>query len=173
MSRSLPLSAQRCLNAFVEMEDPIAPTAAFCVPGLTARAICGVGPVRWGYVKGVTYFVSGSDFILLSGTQRPNLTARDSTGGIDAGQSRTMVRRICIVWLGRGLYLHIDSGNFEQISDPNFYPANGRLFSDTYLCSIKSAQRIFRIGPNNGLALRWFDVCERRSRKRSDYRRCD
>lgn len=155
MSRSLPLSAQRCLNAFVEMEDPEAKSQQplFGAPGLTARAICGVGPVRWGYVcKGVTYFVSGSDFYSVVGDTATKLNGTIVIGGIDAVSIADNGSQICIVAGGAGYIYTIDSGNFEQISDPNFYPARTVAYFDTYFVFDKiGTNEFFVSAPNNGL----------------------
>ena len=82
--------------------------------------------------------------------------------------------QICIIGWGAGYIYTIEPGNFEQISDPNFYPARTVVYFGTYFVFDKIGTNEFSYRPQTmALFTMVFDVCERRSRKRSDYRRCD
>lgn len=62
-SRSLPLSAERCLNMFAEAQPPSTkvPVAMFGVPGLTFWQGVGPGPIRaMRVMSGILYVVSGN-----------------------------------------------------------------------------------------------------------------
>lgn len=64
-SRSLPLSAQRCVNMFTEKEptDAKAPLPLFGSPGLTEWMAVGSGPIRGILVmQDILYTVSGTAF---------------------------------------------------------------------------------------------------------------
>lgn len=155
-SYSLPLSAQRVVNMFAEAEhlDAKSQIPLFGSPGLTLRAICGTGPVRWGYVcKGITYFVSGGGFYSVSGSIATQLNA---SGPAIAGTGTVSIadngEQICIVNGTSGYIYTISSGTFEQITDPNFYPANTVTYFDTYFVFDKAGtNEFFLSNPNNGL----------------------
>lgn len=154
VSRSLPLSAQRMLNCFVEAEHPDAKAQLpiFGAPGLTARAICGNGPIRWGYVAlGLTYFVSGADFYVASGigaTQLNGSVAITGTGTVSIADNGD---QICIVNGDQGYIYTISANTFVQITDPNFYSANTVTYFDTYFVFDKvGTNEFFLSNPNDG-----------------------
>lgn len=155
-SHSLPLSAQQMVNCFVEAESPEAKSQIpiFGSPGLSARAICGNGPVRWGYVcKGVTYFVSGGGFYSVVGS---TATLLNSSGPDIGGTGPVSIadngEQICIVNGASGYIYTLSSGTFQQITDPNFYPANTVTYFDTYFVFDKvGTNQYFISNTNDGL----------------------
>lgn len=154
-SRSLPLSAQRMVNAFVETEHPDAKSQLpiFGAPGLTPRAICGNGPVRWQYIaQGVAYVVSGSGFYSVVGsvaTQLNGATPITGTGPVSVADNG---EQICIVNGQQGYIYTIATGAFVQITSPNFFPANTVTYFDTYFVFDKvGTNEFFLSNPNDGL----------------------
>lgn len=154
-SRSLPLSAQRMLNCFVEAEHPDAKSQLpiFGAPGLTARAICGNGPIRWSYVcLGVTYVVSGGDFYSVVDTVATKLNGSVAIGGTGHVSIADNGNQICIVNGLAGYIYTISSNMFVQITDPNFFSANTVTYFDTYFVFDKvGTNEFFLSNPNDGL----------------------
>lgn len=132
-SRSLPLSAQRCVNVYAEREpaDAKSQVAVFGVPGLVNFTTCGAGPIRgWTVMNGVLYVVSGG--FLYSVTSTGTATALggtiSGTGPVGISNNGTQV---CIV-NGTFGYIWSSSIGFTVISSANFYPANTVTFFDNY-----------------------------------------
>jgi len=133
-SNSLPLSAQRCVNAYAEREPPPpggakSPIAVFGAPGLTAFAICGTGPVRGMHVMGgLLYVVSGQTLYSVSSTGVVTTLGGAVTGNgvVSMADNGT---QLCIV-NGTNGYIYSVSLGFVVISDPNFHAANVVTFFD-------------------------------------------
>lgn len=133
-SQSLPLSAQRCVNAFAEREPPPpggakSQIAVFVAPGLTAFATCGTGPVRGMHVMGgMLYVVSGA--FLYSVTSTGTVTnLGGSIGGTAPVSMADNGTQLCIV-NGVNGYIYSVALGFVVISDTNFHAANVVTFFD-------------------------------------------
>lgn len=154
-SRSLPLSAQRLVNGFVEAEHPDAKAQLplFGAPGLTAFSVCGSGPVRGLYnLNGVTYAVAGTGLFRID----PNGTSEQLGGSIISGDQVVSMSdngdQLCIVNGVAGYIYTVSTNSLVQISDPNFYPADLVTYFDTYFVFNKKGTNIFFISnPNDGL----------------------
>lgn len=88
-SRSLPLSAQRCVNILSERqpEDTKTPISLFGVPGIQTNpfATVGNGPIRaMRVMSGVLYVLSGQDIYSISSTGVSTLIFTGAGFGIDA-----------------------------------------------------------------------------------------
>lgn len=132
-SRSLPISAQRCVNAYAEKEPPDAktPVAVFGSPGLTALFNCGTGPIRgFRMMNGVLYVVSGQRLYSVTSS----LVVTD-VGGAISGTGYTPMSdngsQLCIVNSVNG-YIYSTTAGFQVISDINFHPARSVTFYDNY-----------------------------------------
>jgi hypothetical protein len=143
------------LNCFVEAEHPDAKSQLpiFGAPGLTARAICGNGPIRWSYVcLGVTYVVSGGDFYSVVDTVATKLNGSVAIGGTGHVSIADNGNQICIVNGLAGYIYTISSNMFVQITDPNFFSANTVTYFDTYFVFDKvGTNEFFLSNPNDGL----------------------
>lgn len=132
-SRSLPLSAQRLLNYFVERQEADAKSQAplFGAPGLTAFAVTGAGPVRgaWNF-NGVAYEVSGTALYTID-AQGNALKVGDGVGGMGPVSMSDNGVQMGIV-NGQSGWMYTVADGLTQIRSPNFYPANTITFVDGY-----------------------------------------
>lgn len=125
-SDSLPISAQRLINAYAEMQPQGASTrvAVFGSPGIPTFATIGDGPIRGGIkMNGIAYFVSGQSFYSLNASGVSVLLG----GGIGGNSNVSMDGNgfeIVIVNGSLGWSYLVATNNFQQISSPNFLPAN-------------------------------------------------
>jgi len=129
--RSLPISAQRCVNAYAEKEPPDAktPVAVIGAPGLTAFATCGNGPIRGMHVlNGLLYAVSGTSLYSVSSTGVATVVGGSvlGTGIVKMADNGT---QLCIVNGTQG-YIYAPLTGFAIISDVNFHSANTVTFFD-------------------------------------------
>ena len=132
-SKSLPLSAQRCVNAYAEREpgDAKSQVAVFGAPGLTQFSTCGTGPIRGMHVMGgVLYVVSGTT--LYSVDSLGNATA---LGGAVGGNGYVCMSdngtQVLIVNGVHG-YVYTAASGFQIINDSNFHAATSATFFDNY-----------------------------------------
>jgi hypothetical protein len=155
-SHSLPLSAQRVVNAFVEAEHPDAKSQMpiFGAPGLTLQATAGGGPIRAAYdLQGVIFVVSGGQLYKVIGSAAtllnpsgPLITGSDTVSMADNGT------QLCIVNGDFGYIYDISANTFQQITDPNFFPARTVAYFDTYFVfDKKGTNQFFLSNPNDGL----------------------
>jgi hypothetical protein len=132
-SKSLPVSAQRCVNCYPEKEptDAKTPVALFGAPGLATFANVGSGPIRNIHLmNNVLYIVSGN--YLYSLTSAGVVT---TLGGQIPGSGFTPMAdngtQVCIV-NGTSGYIYSALNGFQIISDPNFHSANSVTFFDNF-----------------------------------------
>lgn len=132
-SQSLPISAQRLVNAFAEREPPDAKTqvAVFASPGMTLFATCGIGPIRGMHVmSGVLYVVSGPDLYSVSSTGAVTVL-----GGAVSGTNTVCMTdngtQLLIVNGAKG-YIYSEADGFQVITDTNFHAATSATFFDNY-----------------------------------------
>lgn len=137
VSRSLPLSAQRIINLFVERQNPMAKAQSpiFGVPGLTTFALeeLGSGPVRGGWVfQGKAYFVSG--FFLYqvaeSGavTNVSGIEHISGTGAVDMSDNGIQMGLVN----GSAGWMYDEATGLRRITDANFHASDTITFMDGY-----------------------------------------
>lgn len=133
-NRSLPVSAQRCVNAYAERQPPDAKTQVSILgaPGLVSFATCGGGPIRGIHVmQGVPYVVSGGSLYSIAADgsaaflgsvidNNPNMVSMADNG--------TQV----IIVTGTSGYVWDATSGFRIISSTNFHPAQTVTFFDNY-----------------------------------------
>jgi hypothetical protein len=137
--RSLPLSAQRCLNLYAEAEpaDARSPVDVLGTPGLVEVATVGTGPIRLlREMAGVLYAVSRDQLYRVTSSGSSTLL------GTLAGQERTdhMLiaadngTQLTIVNSGTGAasVYDTDTGLLSVITDPDFPPASSVDYVDGY-----------------------------------------
>lgn len=137
-SRSLPLSAQRLVNLFTEKQDQTAKsqTPLFGAPGMSAFSDVGTGPIRGEWTMlGVLYVVSGRELYEIDPNGSGTLLGGGIGGGNDVVSMSDNGQQLCIVdgvdgWI-YGLVGSASPG-FQQITDPNFFPAATVSFFDGY-----------------------------------------
>jgi hypothetical protein len=134
-SPSLPLSAQRCVNLYLETEPPDAKTQTplFGSPGLTAFATCGQGPIRGAHVMGGTpYFVSGAGLYSLSAAGAATLlgTGIAGAGVVAMADNGTQLCIVDGVTTGLG-YLYAGAA-LGPITNPYYSTSGGVTYFDQY-----------------------------------------
>jgi len=132
-SASLPISAQRLVNAYAEMEpkDAKTPIAVLGSAGLLPFADCGTGPVRgFTFMNGVTYVVSGQR--LYSMTSAGIVT--DVGGSIIGSGIVSMANNGTQIVVVNGIegYVWSQTSGFQVITSINFFPANTVTFFDNF-----------------------------------------
>jgi hypothetical protein len=138
-SRSLPLSAQRCLNLFAEQapQDARSPVILYGSPGLVAWGTIGSGPIRLLYeMAGILYAVSRDQLYRVSSSGVGTLI------GTLAGQERTDYplfaadngTQLAITNYGTGQASVYDTATalLSPISDPDFPRASSCAYVDGY-----------------------------------------
>ena len=137
-SRSLPLNAQRLVNFFTEKQQPGAKsqTPLFGVPGMSAFASVGGGPIRGSWVKqDVPYVVSGNELYQVNVDGTGTLMGSGITGNGNLSMSDNG-SQLCIVNGISGWILDTDPASltygFQEIISSAFYPANTVCFFDGY-----------------------------------------
>ena len=133
-SRSLPLSAQRCLNLFVEKQPQGAKTTfpLFGVPGLTLWTTVGDGPIRgMTNMKDILYVVSKDSLYQVASDG----TSRLLGSGINGTAPLLMADngyQVCITDGTSGWIYNVSTDTFGVITDADFYPAKTVTFFDDY-----------------------------------------
>jgi len=117
VSRSLPVSAERCINMFTEKEPPDAkaPLPLFGAPGLTTFADAGDGPIRGAWFAQTTLYVaSGSQFYKVApdGTATLLGSGIDGTGTVMMSDNGSQV----IVVTGTSGYVYNFNGNITTLT---------------------------------------------------------
>lgn len=130
-SRSLPLSAQRMVNCYLEPAPPLAKTFA-AVPqsyGIASRGTVGTGPFRGGVViNGVPYVVSGSKLYSIdSNLEATELGTMPGGGYVDMAGDET---HVMLVTGGSGYYWN--GSTLQLISDPDLPPIDWVEVLDGY-----------------------------------------
>lgn len=138
VSRSLPLSAQRCVNFYAEPQPDTAQAksrvAVFGAPGIVAWVTVGTGPIRAMHpLDGLLYVVSGRSLYSIDEA----LTVTFLGTGIAIGNNPVSVDdngvEITIVDGTNGFTFNTDTSVFAQISDVHFYSANVVTYIDSYM----------------------------------------
>jgi hypothetical protein len=118
-------------------------------PGIVGFATAGAGPIQgWCMMGNMLYVVSGQAFYSVAPSGiATNLGATYVTGLVSMDTNGTD-----IVWVdgSTGWWWSAATG-VQQITDPNFYPADVVVYFDTYFCyNRKGTNQIF-IGPSEGV----------------------
>lgn len=124
-SDSLPLSAQRCVNLYAEMQPPNAKTqvAVFGAPGIVTLATCGSGPVRGMHkFQDVLYVVSGTFLYSVTRLRVVTLLGGQITGSglVSIDNNGTQIQIVN----GDSGYVYTVIGGFARITDVGFFAAN-------------------------------------------------
>lgn len=122
---SLPISSQRCVNAYAENQPKSAksPIAVFGAPGTSTFATVGRGPIRGSIeMNGVGYIVSGSEFYSIAANGTSQLLGDGITGFAPISMDGNGFE-IVIVNGQFGYSYLLANGTFVQISDPSFIPS--------------------------------------------------
>lgn len=131
-SRALPLSVQRCVNLFPEVqpEDAKERIILHGSPGLSTFATLTGGPVRGLHVFGGTlYAVIGPTFASVSSVGV--VTSIGTVSGSDRVSMADNGTQIVIVNGVTG-YTYTAAGGLAQITSVNFFPASTVAYSDGY-----------------------------------------
>ncbi len=131
---SLPISAQRCVNAYAEFQPPGAKSrvAVSGSPGIEQLGQLGTGPVRAIFeMSGVGYAVSGQNFYTFDENGNGTVLGVGITGNnvvsIDGSGFQIAITNGSLAWV-----YTLATGTFVQISDPDFFPANTVKVIDLY-----------------------------------------
>ncbi len=132
-SKSLPLSAQRMVNAYVEREpaDAKSQTPIFGVPGLTLFSTCGSGPIRgMRMMGGVLYVVSGQTLYSVDPTGNATILGGSIPGSnvvcmTDNGTQLLIVN-------GTSGFVYATATGFQIITSSNFHSSTSATFFDNY-----------------------------------------
>lgn len=144
-SDSLPLSAQRCVNFYMETAPPDAKTQTplLGVPGISLFGTAGTGPVRGLHVMAdVLYAVSGSTLYSVS-----PLGVVTDLGDIDVNGRVVMAdngTQLCIATGTKG-YIYTVSGGLVEITSDAFYPTSSVAFQDGYFIFVRDGTQQFFI----------------------------
>lgn len=158
-SRSLPVSAQRLVNGFMERQPESAKSQVpvFGTPGLTDWTLLPKRPVRglWNF-NGVLYAVAGDTLYRInsSGGIKAIGAGITGTGQVSMSDNGTQI----IVVNGVSGFVADAEDNYQQIQNPNFYSASRVIFFDNYFVfDRKSTNQFFLSNLSNGLAYNGLD----------------
>lgn len=160
-SRSLPLSAQRCVNAFMEAQPQDSGAKSqvplFGAPGLTLFTELPTFPVRglWNF-RGTLHAVAGGTLYRLNAAGGYKALGDGITGSgvVSMSDNGTQI----MVVNGLGGYLADIEGNFQQIQNPNFYSASTVVFFDNYFVfDRKRTNEFFLSGLSDGTSYSGLD----------------
>jgi hypothetical protein len=132
LHRSLPVSAQRCVNLYSEAQpqDAKTPVALLGTPGLVSFATPGSGPIRGlATMDGLLYAVSGAGVykIASDGTATLLGSMSTSTGTVSMDASASQL----VIVTNPAAYV-ATSSTLTQITDPDFPSAATVSYLDGY-----------------------------------------
>ncbi len=150
-AHSGPLDAQRCVNFYTEKSPPEAksPVPVYGCPGIAPFTTAGVGPIQgWVMMNDVLYVVSGQAFYsIASDGTATELGTTLVTGLVSIDTNGTQ-----IVWVdGATGWWWSEATGVQQITDPNFYPADVVVYFDTYFVFNRSGTKEFFISPSEAV----------------------
>lgn len=132
-SRSLPLSAQRLVNCFLELQPEGAKSQVpiFGAPGLTTWTTLPTSPVRgmWNF-RGTLYAVGGGTLYRLNSAGGYKAIGSGIGGSEVVVMSDNGIQIMTVNGVG-GFIADVD-GTFQQIQSPNFNSASSVVFFDDY-----------------------------------------
>jgi hypothetical protein len=151
-SDTLPISAQRCVNMYAEMQPRGAKTdiAVFGCPGIADFTTCGAGPIRWMHQMGdYVYVVSGAYLYRFD----ENALATQLGGQISGTGVVTMDDNGLEVVTVNGVngYIYDETSGFRLITDTDFHAANTVSTIDSmFLFDEAGTNRFFRSEIDDG-----------------------
>lgn len=149
MSRANPVSSQRVVNMYAEMQpeevNAKSRLVLFGAPGVSEFADVGSGPIRaFHYLRGVMYVVSGTSFYSVSSTGVSAILGsglQNGTGPVSIDDNGV---EIMIVDGVNGFIYDTDALTWAQVSDVDFYSANRVQHVDSYfVCDRKNTNQFF------------------------------
>lgn len=171
-SRSLPLSAQQCINAYPvpTQVSGLSSVALFGTPGLRQLTTSGtLNEINRGaHVKaGIPYFVNGNTLYRVNRSVNNNIETFDLTSlGTVSGVGRVSMSdngtQLLILVPGGDAYIYNedDATPFQQITDPDF-TANGNpqhvVYIDGYFVLTTDSKKFIVSALNNGLSYNALD----------------
>ena len=159
-ARALPISAQQCVNYFVEQLPPDAksPVVLYNTPGLKSFVTAGPGPIRGMHrMQGEAYVVSGPGLYgLTAGGTAAQLGSIAGVGPVSMASNDA--DQLCVVNGLQG-YIYDLSTGFAQISDPDFLAASAVTHQDGYfIFTHTDTAQFFISNLLNGLAYLATDI---------------
>lgn len=158
--KSLPASAQECINFYAEKQpqDAKSPVVLYGAPGLQSVATVGTGPIRGMRVmNNLLYVVSGSQLYAVNQFYNPTLLGSGISGG-GYVQMQDNGAQVILVNGMQGYIYDTATSLFSKITDPNFYPANTVTYLDGYFLLGRNGTKIvFFSNINNGLVYNALD----------------
>lgn len=133
-SDALPVSAQRCVNAYAEAQvrGSKKPVVVFGFPGIPTFATVGRGPIRGVFeMNGVVYVVSGTEFYSVSSAGAATLLGTALTGSAPVSMDGNGTQ-VIVVNGSLGYTYTVASATFAQIADGQFNAASTVTFIDSY-----------------------------------------
>ena len=130
-SISAPLSSQRVVNMYVEIEGPDkkTPRPLFGAPGMVSFGSIGTGPIRGMRVMNdVLFATSGTELYSVDANGNGTLLGDGILGGAPVSMSDNGTQ-LCTVNAAAG-FIWAQAGGFQPITSPNFYPAETVTFFD-------------------------------------------
>lgn len=156
---SLPFSAQQCINLYFEDAQRAARSegALIGTPGLEAIADLETAPVRGLHeFDGFLYAVSGITAFKIDSVG--NVQTLGTIDGMDRVSIENNRTQVCFVNGSEGFIYTPASDVFEQITDPDFRPAQIVQYLDGYfLFNETDTENFFISALNNGLAYNALD----------------
>lgn len=148
-SRSKPVSSQRLVNMYAEMQPEEVNAkfqlVLFGAPGATEFAEIGSGPIRgFHYMRGVMYVVSGTGFYSVTSAG----VGTSLGSGIQVGTGPVGIDdngvEIMITDGVNGFIYDTDALSWTQIADVDYYPASRVQHVDSYfVCDRKNTNQFF------------------------------
>jgi hypothetical protein len=131
--RSLPISAQRCVNAYAEKEPQGAKTqiAVLGMPGLTLFTTVGSGPIRGMHLMGGTLFVVSGMFLYQVNSNGTSTLLGGQVTGTNVVSMADNGTQVIIVNGVNGWVWSAVAG-FQTINSINFFPSTSVVFFDSY-----------------------------------------
>ena len=168
VSRSLPTSAQECVNMYVHVNQRggLSERSLWGTPGINQLTTTGVAQQinRGAHEKnGIPYFVNGNTLYSLDRTVDSNNNEIFSTTALGTIEGSGFVSmadngsQLCIlVPGGKGYIYNEDAGTpFQEITDPDF-TANGNpqyvVFIDSYFLFTTDSKKFIISNANDGLS---------------------
>lgn len=158
-SRSLPLSAQRMVNAFIEIQPQGTKSQVpiFAAPGLAQFTVLPTSPIRglWNF-RGDLYVVAGDSVYRVNSAGGYKLlgTGISGSGVVSMSDNGTQL----IIVNGVAGYIVDDTDTFQQITSGNFYSASTVIFFDNYfVLDRKGTNQFFLSALNDGLTYNALD----------------
>lgn len=133
-SRSLPIAAQRCVNAYAEAQaqDAKTPVAVFASPGIHTHVTLGNGPIRGMLAMGDYLYVVSAGGLWRIAEDESTLLLGTGITGLGVVSMAGSGTEVVVVNGTNGYVYETSGGTFAQIADGDFNAANTVTFFDGY-----------------------------------------